>query len=88
MSLSQLSTLALSAAGANTAQQVVNTLYTNVVGIQPTSLQALPFLQMIQNGTSFGDLAVLAENSSYNQNHVNLTGLLSTGIQYFPFTST
>lgn len=87
MSLSQLSTLALSAAGANTAQQVVNALYTNVVGVQPTSSQALPYLQMLQSGTSFGDLAVLAENSSYNQNHVNLTGLQSIGIQYFPYIS-
>ena len=84
MGYSQLSALALSAAGANTSSQIVNLLYTNVVGSAPSASQAAPYLQMLQNGTSPGDLAVLAEDTSINVSHINLTGLSSTGIKYTP----
>ena len=89
ISFSQLSALALSAVGANTPTQIVNLLYTNIIGIQPTSTQAQPFIQMLQNGTSVADLAVMAENSVYNQSHVNLTGIQTSGlgIQYIPYSN-
>ena len=84
MTYSQLSALALNAAGANTPAQIVNDLYTNVVGVAPSALQALQYIQLLQNGTLPGDLAVMAEDSSFNIAHINLTGLSSTGIQYIP----
>jgi serralysin len=82
MTYAQLSALALSAAGANTPSKIVNVLYTNVVGSAPTTAQAAPYLQMLQTGTSPGDLAVLAEDTALNASRINLVGLSSTGIQY------
>jgi len=84
MTYSQLSALALNAAGAKTPAQIVNLLYTNVVGLAPTTSQANPYIQMLATGTSPGDLAVLAEDTSFNIININLTGLSTTGIKYIP----
>ena len=84
MSYSQLSSLALKAAGANTPTEIVNLLYKNVIGTAPSASQASPYVQMLQTGTSPGELAVLAEDTSYNITRIDLVGLSSTGIKYTP----
>ena len=82
MGVSELSTLALQAAGATTNLQVVNLLYTNILGVAPTAAQAAPFVNLLTNGMTVGTLAVLAEGSTYNDTNINLIGLQHTGIHY------
>ena len=79
-----LCALALNAAGASTADSVVTLLYTNVVGVKPTSTDKLPFLNLLSNGTSIGNLCVMAAETSLNLSNFNYPQLLKTGIEYLP----
>lgn len=82
MSYADLSALAINAAGASTPEQVVNLLWTNVVGSAPTAADARPFINMLNTGTSIGALGVLAEDTSLNTTNINLVGLSLTGLEY------
>jgi len=82
VSMVNLATMAMSSSGATTPDQEVSQLWTNVMGSTPTASDKAPFLTLLSNGTSVGDLAVMAANSSYNANNINLTGLSQSGIQY------
>jgi hypothetical protein len=82
MSYSDLATLALYAAGSTTPDQIVTTLWTNVIGSAPGSADKAPFIQMLASGTKVGDLAVMAADTSFNTTNINLTGLAQTGIEY------
>lgn len=78
------------ALGANPAatlgnQQLVDLLWTNVMGSAPTAAQDTPFVQGLQNGTyTPTSLAVMAAETSQNAGHINLVGLASTGLVYTP----
>jgi hypothetical protein len=82
MSISSLASLAINASGAVTPDQIVTELWTNVIGSAPQASDKAPFIAMLNNGTSVGDLAVLAANTTFNINNINLIGLTQTGIQY------
>jgi hypothetical protein len=82
MSYSDLATLALNAAGSTTPDQIVTTLWTNVIGSAPSATDKAPYIQMLASGTKVGDLAVLAADTSFNTTNINLTGLAQTGIEY------
>lgn len=82
MSYSDLMALALTASGATTNDAVVTTLWTNVIGTAPTAADKAPFVDMLNNGMKAGDLGVLAANTSLNTGHINLVGLLQSGIEY------
>ena len=84
MSYSDLAALALNAAGSTTPDQIVTTLWTNVIGSAPSATDKAPYIQMLASGTKVGDLAVLAADTSFNTAHINLTGLAQTGIEYTP----
>ncbi len=84
MSYSDLAALALNAAGSTTPDQIVTTLWTNVIGSAPGSADKAPFIQMLASGTKVGDLAVMAADTSFNTTNINLTGLAQTGIEYTP----
>lgn len=84
MSYSDLASLALNAAGSTTPDQIVTTLWTNVIGSAPSSADKAPFIQMLASGTKVGDFAVLAADTSFNTTNINLTGLAQTGIEYTP----
>lgn len=83
MSMAQLSSLALQFAGESSAAAAITLLYTNIMGSAPQNATVNTFLALMQNNNiSIGQLAVLAEGSSYNANSINLTGLQHTGIHY------
>ena len=82
MSVSQLNALALQAAGKISNTDIVNLLYTNVLGVAPTAVQAAQYITMLNNGMSAGALATAAEENSINDTHINLVGLQQTGIHY------
>ncbi len=82
MTYEELNALAIDAAGATTPQQVVNLLYTNVVGIVPSPAAAQPFIDMLNNGMTVGALGVLAADTSINATNIDLVGLQLSGIEY------
>lgn len=63
-------------------QDIVNLLWSNVVGSAPTESQAKPYVEMLNNGMSIGELGVLAAETALNQNNINLIGLSATGVEY------
>jgi hypothetical protein len=84
MSYSDLAALALNAAGSASPDQIITTLWTNILGSAPSATDKAPYIQMLASGTKVGDLAVMAADSSFNTNNINLTGLAQTGIEYTP----
>lgn len=83
MSYETLMQLALSAAGATTSHQIVNLLWSNLVGTAPSSDDAAPFVEMLDSGsTTPATLGTLAADSSLNANNINLVGLQQTGLHY------
>jgi hypothetical protein len=82
MTYEDLVTLAINAAGAISPEQVVNLLWTNVVGSAPSTEQAQPFLDMLNTGMTVGQLGVLAADTDINQNNINIAGLATTGIEF------
>jgi len=74
--------------GANpTNGQVVDLLYTNVVGQTPGKADRDYFVGLLDNHTfTVASLGVLAANTDLNKANINLTGLAQTGLEYLPFT--
>jgi hypothetical protein len=87
MSYEELGALAISAAGATTSQQLIELLWTNVVGSAPTPDQVQPFIDLLEGGMSSGELAVLAAETDLNQQNIDLPGLARTGLEYLSFES-
>ncbi|MCM8623102.1 MAG: S8 family serine peptidase [Candidatus Accumulibacter sp.] len=74
---------ALRAAGATSNSAVVNLLWNNLFGSAPTSEQAKPFVDLLDNGAlGAGALGVAAAELQLNQSNINLVGLQQTGIEY------
>jgi FG-GAP-like repeat len=73
--------------GANpTHAQVVDLLYTNVVGQAPDAVTRKSYTDLLDNKTfSVGSLGVLAADTDLNKANINLVGLAQTGLEYFPF---
>jgi|GEM_PF-1741333 len=75
--------------GANpTHAQVVDLLYTNVMGQTPDSGTRKTFTDLLDNGTiTIGGLGVLAADTELNKANINLVGLTQTGLEYLPLGS-
>jgi hypothetical protein len=87
-SYEQLMALAIDAAlGANASHEnIVNHLYTNVVGVAPTEAEAKPFVDMLVGGSySKGSLGVLAAETPLNASNIDFVGLTENGLEYTPF---
>lgn len=83
MSYESLMSLALTAAGATTHEAVVNRLYTNVVGVEPSDAALAQYVGLLDNGThTIGSLGVLAADLALNTQDINLTGLSQTGLEF------
>ena len=82
MSYASLGALALNAAGKSTPTDIVNLLWFNVVGSPASAAQAQPYVAMLNNGMSSGDLVVLAADTAINQANIGLVGLEQTGVAY------
>lgn len=85
MSPAELAQLAIDVRlGANPSNaQLVDLLYTNVMGVVPDAGTRQYFVSFIEGGqyTQAG-LAILAADSSFNATHIGLTGLAATGLAY------
>ena len=77
-----LAAYALQAYGANNNDLIVTTLWNNVMHTLPTSADKAPYIAMLEQGASAGTLGILAADSSYNINQINLLGLSQSGIEY------
>ena len=89
-SYSNLLQLAINASlGANPShEQVVNLLYTNVIGQAPDTATRKVYTDLLDNQTyTVAGLAVLAADTEFNKANVNLVGLAQTGLAYLPFPS-
>ena len=86
MSYPELGELALKAIGAVNSDSVVSTLWRNVVGFDASAEQKAPYIKMLNDGMKFGDLVVLAADTSLNTTNINLVGLAQTGIEYLPIS--
>jgi hypothetical protein len=84
MNFDTLAGLALNAAKATTNDQIVTTLWTNVVGSAPSVGDKAPFIKMLVDGMTPGALAHMAADTPLNTSNINLVGLAQTGIEYTP----
>jgi hypothetical protein len=84
MSYSELGALALKAVGLTTSDQIVTTLWTNIVGSAPSAAEKAPFIEMLENGFSRGEFVKLAAETPLNSTNIDLVGLAQTGIEYLP----
>ena len=65
--------------------QVVNLLYTQVVGQAPTAEVRQDFVSLLDSGKhSVGSLGVMAANTDINRNNIDLVGLAQSGLAYLP----
>ena len=79
-SYEQLAGMAVGAAGKTSHTNVVNQLWTNLVGSAPS--QAAPIVALLDGGMSVGALTVLAADLDLNTTNIGLVGLVQTGIEY------
>jgi hypothetical protein len=82
VSAQSLAQLGLQLLGAQTPGQVTQLLWTNVVGSAATPEQLQPFVTMMAQGLTGGELAVLAGNLELNAVRIDLVGLTSTGLEF------
>jgi hypothetical protein len=82
VSAQSLVQLGLQLLGAQTAGQVTQLLWTNVVGSAATPEQLQPFVTMMAQGMTGGELAVLASHLEFNATRIDLVGLAATGIEF------
>jgi serralysin len=67
------------------SQQLVDLLWTNVMGSAPAPGQDSSFVDALQKGTyTPTSLAVMAAETTQNASHINLVGLASTGLVFTP----
>jgi hypothetical protein len=68
---------------APTPTQVVDLLYTNVVGVAPSSADKAPFLSLLESGAfTNGSLGVMAADTSFNTTNIDLVGLQLNGLLF------
>ena len=82
MSYDALAALAVGVTGKSSPADVVNLLWSNVVGAAPTAAQAKPFIDMLNSGISIGALTTMAADTAINQGNINLVGLSQTGLEF------
>lgn len=86
LSYENFATAALLARGYNndsSIEEIVSMLYTNVVGFEPTTEQAKPFVDMFNNGEkSETDLVKLAAEFHLNEENIDFVGLSAHGLIY------
>jgi len=85
-SYEDLTALALAAAGASTPKAIVDLLWQNLNGAQPTPDQAHPFIDLIVSGIlTPSQLGVIAADYYLNVDNIGLIGLADIGLPYLPY---
>lgn len=82
MTYEALAGLAIGVTGKKSPVDVVDLLWTNVVGSHPSPGQAQPLVDMLNSGMTTATLVVLASDTALNQINVNLVGLQHTGVEF------
>lgn len=83
LSYENFAAITIKSAGLESSEDIVNTLWLNVVGSEPTSDQARPYIDKLDNGEmSVGELGLLAANTEQNETNIDLVGLQSSGIEF------
>ena len=82
VSAQSLAQLGLQALGAKTSLEVTQLIWTNVVGSAATPAQLQPFVDLMAQGVTGAELAVLASNLDLNATRIDLVGLAATGIEF------
>lgn len=81
-----LTGFALNAAGARSSKDVVNILYTNLVGRAPEQNVASQYVELLDTAAySWGELGVYSANLQLNTDNIDLVGLAATGLEFLPF---
>jgi serralysin len=69
--------------GRSSNTDVVNLLYTNVVGSAPSAETLAYYKDLLDRGSfTQGSLGVLAADTSINTTNINLMGLAMTGVEF------
>jgi hypothetical protein len=84
MEYSDLAAFALQAFGLDSHDDIVTTLWSNVIGSPPSIDEKAPFLKMLEDGLSSGELARLASETDENANNIGLVGLMQNGLDFLP----
>jgi hypothetical protein len=72
-----------SLAGSHSNRDFVNYVYSNVVGARPSSSELDMFVGLLESGQfTQGTLAVLAAETTLNQQNIDLVGLQQSGLEY------
>lgn len=75
--------ITIKSTGFVTSEDIVHLLWTNVVGTEPTTEQARPYIDILDKGEmSIGELGLFAANHFLNKSNIDLVGLQSEGIAY------
>ena len=83
MTRQEVAGLAVSAiSGPATNENLVNVLYTNVIGHAPDSASLKLFTDMLDQGTSKADLLLLAADTDQNAQNIGLVGIADNGLEY------
>ena len=83
LSYEQLGEFAINARGLKTADEMVTLLWNNLFGSSPSEADKSPYIESLNGGKmSIGALAVLAADSSFNTDNINLVGLTQSGIVF------
>lgn len=82
LSYTDLCGLALSVTGKTEPGDVVDLIYSNVVGVKPSAGDKALFVQMLNSGVSKGDLVRFAADTSLNETNIGLIGLATNGIEF------
>ena len=79
----QLASIALKAAGVNESEEIVTIIWRNLFESEPTPEQIRPYIDQLDNKVLSGaELTLLAADSHFNTDNINLVGLYETGITY------
>ena len=66
--------------------QVVNLLYTQLMGQAPSAEVRQGFVSLLDSGThTIASLGNIAANTDINRTNIDLVGLAKTGLAYLPF---
>jgi hypothetical protein len=66
-----------------TPTQVVDLLYTNVVGVAPSAVDKAPFVSLLESGAfTNASLGVMAADTSFNTVNIDLVGLQLNGLLF------
>lgn len=81
-SFEDLCALAMQVTGAVKPEDVVNLLYSNLAGVAPTPDQAAPFVALLNQGMTAGELTRAAASLELTAQRIDLAGIMQTGLSY------